>query len=246
MGDFRRDGRGVKGLKKELMAPTALKCCSRCGVEKPADAANFDSYTSRGKKLQRLFCRECFNARTRAYRAANPEKAKEWDRRNWEKNREQKRQYKKRKWAEGDKRANVERVKEWRRQNPEKEHAMWKRTYEKHKHKHTARTTRWAKENPEARAAIRDRRRAREVGASGDYTKDDVRALLKVYGRACFYCSTSLTKFHVDHFIPLARGGSNAPDNLRLSCPSCNFSKGARMPWEWKPERFSNPICEAA
>lgn len=228
------------------MSSVGMKCCSRCGVSKAADATNFDSYTSRGNRLQRLFCRSCLSARTRAYRAENPDKAREWDKRNWDKNREQKRQHKKRKWAEGDKRANVERVKEWRRQNPDKERAIWKKTYEKNKEKHTARTTRWARENPEARAAIRDRRRARLVGATGSYTRDDVRGLLRLYGRTCFYCSTALTKFHVDHFVPLARGGSNAPENLRLSCPTCNYSKGARMPWEWMPDRFSNPNCEAA
>jgi 5-methylcytosine-specific restriction endonuclease McrA len=100
----------------------------------------------------------------------------------------------------------------------------------------------WRAKNPEAAAAARDKRRARDAGAAGFYSADDVRALLKTQGRVCFYCPAALKKFHVDHFIPLARGGSNWPENLRLACERCNTSKGAKMPWEWQPARFCEPV----
>lgn len=35
---------------------------------------------------------------------------------------------------------------------------------------------------------------------------------------------------HLDHIRPRARGGADAPENLQLLCPACNFRKGAR--WE--------------
>jgi 5-methylcytosine-specific restriction endonuclease McrA len=52
----------------------------------------------------------------------------------------------------------------------------------------------------------------------------------------CAYCtrSTQLTwtrrwpyfgGFHIDHIIPVARGGTNHPDNLTLACPTCNLEK---------------------
>jgi 5-methylcytosine-specific restriction endonuclease McrA len=32
---------------------------------------------------------------------------------------------------------------------------------------------------------------------------------------------------HVDHYLPLALGGSNAASNLRLMHATCNLAKGA-------------------
>ncbi|MCK8788014.1 HNH endonuclease, partial [Roseomonas sp. NAR14] len=37
---------------------------------------------------------------------------------------------------------------------------------------------------------------------------------------------------HVDHYVPLALGGSNDRSNLRLLHAACNLSKGARHPIE--------------
>ncbi len=218
---------------------TTLRACSKCGVEKPATFDHFDNYRDRGVLRQRAFCRDCLNARTRSYRAANPEMAGEWDRRNQERNRGAGSGYEKRRYARRDKEKARSDLKRWKEANPVAVKAMEKRNAVKNRAVHSARMLRWIKENPQKVAIIRNRRRAREVDAHGDYTIDDVRSLLRSYGRVCFYCDVALTKFHVDHFIPLARGGSNGPENLRLSCPPCNWSKGGKMPWEWMPQRFT-------
>jgi hypothetical protein len=58
----------------------------------------------------------------------------------------------------------------------------------------------------------------------------------------CTYCMAPLpTKideeiragFHVDHIVPKSRAGSNHPDNLAISCSTCNLRKRARTPAEW-------------
>jgi 5-methylcytosine-specific restriction endonuclease McrA len=44
----------------------------------------------------------------------------------------------------------------------------------------------------------------------------------------CHYCSTPLTldgKWHVEHRMPKALQGDNAPSNLVASCTACNFDK---------------------
>ena len=33
----------------------------------------------------------------------------------------------------------------------------------------------------------------------------------------------------VDHIVPLAKGGTNAPGNLQLLCKSCHGTKDARL-----------------
>lgn len=48
----------------------------------------------------------------------------------------------------------------------------------------------------------------------------------------CFYCNLIVTddNRHIDHFIPLSKGGLHDLDNLVISCSSCNLMKHAKMP----------------
>lgn len=36
-----------------------------------------------------------------------------------------------------------------------------------------------------------------------------------------------------EHVIPLSRGGTNSPDNVKSACERCNSEKGNRTPEEW-------------
>jgi len=53
----------------------------------------------------------------------------------------------------------------------------------------------------------------------------------------CYYCTRPFptTLLHIDHVIPLAKGGSHSVGNLCRSCPSCNLSKNCRMPSDFVP-----------
>lgn len=92
------------------------------------------------------------------------------------------------------------------------------------------------------RVVSEGKRRAAKRGAGGTYSAQDVADLLSTQGGLCFYCGDILTDFHVDHFIPLSKGGNNTSANLRLACRPCNLSKGSKLPWEWKPQQFSKPV----
>jgi 5-methylcytosine-specific restriction endonuclease McrA len=49
----------------------------------------------------------------------------------------------------------------------------------------------------------------------------------------CQDCGTFLeydSGWHLDHWIPLKRGGTHVMANVRVLCPPCNLSKNARMP----------------
>jgi len=43
-------------------------------------------------------------------------------------------------------------------------------------------------------------------------------------------CCDIASKFHVDHIVPLARGGAHEPSNIQLLCPTCNVRKSAKHP----------------
>src|SRR4051794_36162379 len=50
--------------------------------------------------------------------------------------------------------------------------------------------------------------------------------LIKRDGRACFYCKKTLkNSFHVDHKVPVNRGGQSEMSNYVLACMQCNQEK---------------------
>lgn len=54
----------------------------------------------------------------------------------------------------------------------------------------------------------------------------------------CAICKVDVRiSFHVDHVVPLARGGEHAEHNLQLLCPTCNVCKSAKDPIAYMQER---------
>jgi 5-methylcytosine-specific restriction endonuclease McrA len=50
--------------------------------------------------------------------------------------------------------------------------------------------------------------------------------------RCCYLCGSPLldgVNLHMDHLIPVVRGGVYCAENLRPACPACNFRKGAKL-----------------
>ena len=54
---------------------------------------------------------------------------------------------------------------------------------------------------------------------------------LDYQGGRCFYCldHTRLYGSHIDHLIPLWRGGTNKRENLVVACAKCNTDKGIKI-----------------
>lgn len=78
-------------------------------------------------------------------------------------------------------------------------------------------------------------RRARMKGAEGKHTPDDVARILEAQGHRCVYCDADLHDgYHIDHIVPLIRGGTDWPDNLQCLCAPCNLSKHDIMPDEFE------------
>lgn len=57
----------------------------------------------------------------------------------------------------------------------------------------------------------------------------------------CFYCGTAMSEFHVDHVVPVARGGADDPRNYAPACPTCNLSKNDTPVAEWYSRKFGVP-----
>lgn len=53
----------------------------------------------------------------------------------------------------------------------------------------------------------------------------------------CMYCGEPLDlSFHIDHVMPISKGGSNQRENLVASCPNCNQVKHAKYPSDFLKE----------
>jgi 5-methylcytosine-specific restriction endonuclease McrA len=92
--------------------------------------------------------------------------------------------------------------------------------------------------NKEKLSAAWRNRRVKRGGAEGTHTSEDVRRIFNLQQGICANCKIKLVKsgkqkYHVDHIIPLARGGTNWPSNLQCLCPFCNLSKSAKDPIDW-------------
>lgn len=63
-------------------------------------------------------------------------------------------------------------------------------------------------------------------------SKDAIYQVLQISEFRCVYCRRELdpNKWHLDHYLPKARGGKNTIDNICPSCSDCNMMKGALMP----------------
>jgi len=50
-------------------------------------------------------------------------------------------------------------------------------------------------------------------------------------GFKCVYCGKTppQAELHIDHIIPVSRGGTNAAENLVAACPECNYGKRDRL-----------------
>lgn len=96
-----------------------------------------------------------------------------------------------------------------------------------------ARQTHGMSRTPEYSRLAASIRRSRLFNAEGSHTLDDIQALFDSQEGLCYYCKEKLPPYHVEHKVPLCRGGSNYKENLCLACPPCNHRKHTKTDVEF-------------
>ena len=179
--------------------------------------------------------REKRRAQSRAWREANPEKREAYKEANREAIRATDRAYAmaNREKAAARSRAShakhPETKKAWQAANREKVNAAARR-FRATEHGKAVNAA-YAKANPEMFRASGANRRARDMAAEGSYTAEDVKRIGETQKWRCHWCKTpTKQKYHVDHIVPLSKGGTNWPKNLCVACPPCNQRKHAADP----------------
>lgn len=90
---------------------------------------------------------------------------------------------------------------------------------------------RWRIANPDKMRIYDNTRRMLIAGAAGKHTAKEIALLLEKQNWRCVYCRVSLKdKYHVDHIMPIALGGSNDISNIQCLCQTCNRRKHAKDP----------------
>lgn len=145
----------------------------------------------------------------------------------------------------------------WRERNRER-HLAIARAYW---HRHTARikarqhanrekyravknaySAKWKRENrerwDEIRAGVVHRRRARERGVKAE--RFDVADVIKRDGMKCYLCRRRVARkdLSFDHVVPLSKGGTHTPENVRVTHLKCNLKKNTHLvllPFEAEP-----------
>lgn len=225
---------------------SSTKACPKCGENKPREAF---ALNRRAKDGLFRHCRVC----AAALHADNREARRAVQARYRAKHREQTNAKAREKYhadLEASRARNAQRA----LANPERVVAANARYYLKHKQKIGERTRRYREANPDKRRemarvwreANRERfhaydaiRRARELGAESS-PRPVYLAYLKwartARGLRCYWCKakTKVGERHIDHIIPLSKGGSDSVANLCVACPRCNLTKSAKS-----PENFS-------
>lgn len=208
---------------------TPTKICSKCGVEYPRTGEYFYAEKTNRDGL-RGSCKSCELVIKKAYRATHRHKVRAANVR----------------WR-------TSHYKEWRTSHKEHLRATGRAYYEEHKERITKRhkawrqanrdrlnayNRAWRKSHPRSRSAHDHRRRIRKLEAGGTFTAKQVRRLFDLQKGHCWWCGpgceVDLTKgYHIDHRVPLSKGGSNNISNIVLACPKCNLSKGAKLPTDF-------------
>jgi 5-methylcytosine-specific restriction endonuclease McrA len=92
---------------------------------------------------------------------------------------------------------------------------------------------RWASSYPEKRATRENRRRARKEGAvPKNQTPEDSAIIASIYSQAQRVSKCLGVTMHVDHILPLSKGGVHQPSNLQVLPKTTNLRKSDKLDFQ--------------
>lgn len=179
------------------------KQCGVCLLWLPANLDNF-YHSSYGSGELSSECKNCRKAQNKTRYQENPEPFKQ-------------------------------REKVRRQTSPDEYRLSRQRQYQKHSAATKARSTAWKKANPEKVRASNQKRKARKRNTEGAFTGEDLQLQFISQKGLCWWCDKPLdpNDYHIDHRIPLDKGGAHSARNICLTHPTCNLKKNNKMPWEY-------------
>lgn len=96
----------------------------------------------------------------------------------------------------------------------------------------------WQQENVERVRAYKASNKAkRRAACNGGIGGPELLEWKRRQTKVCYWCGSKCArKHHVDHYVPLTKGGRHELANLVISCPTCNQRKCAKDPLDFARE----------
>ncbi len=245
-------------------ADSTTKQCSKCKCIKQTSDFYKKSSTRDGMQSRCIVCEKHAAAKYRAdnpekiksanskWYANNPEKSKaihaKWYADNREKakaasnqwyvtNKDKAKAYNA-KWYTDNADKRIAKGAKWRASNPDKVKMSSAKWYVNNTAKANATNTKWRINNPKSVRIHYQNRRAKEKMIGGKLSVGLSDRLMKLQRGKCACCGLPLgEKYHLDHIMPLALGGSNTDDNIQLLRSQCNHQKHAKHPVDFMQQR---------
>lgn len=203
-----------------------MKKCKICLIEKPIDDFQKHKRMTDGHLNQ---CKVCRKAYEQLYRSKNKEKISVRDK-NYHENNKSRRSEQAKEAYQLAKEIVKQKQREYYKANTDKCKEYHKQYHEDHKKDEVYSSTR--RNNKHIR-------RTREKEQCDNTVTAQTLEFLKIKQEyKCNYCMsdlnfTDLGAVHLDHIIPISKGGFHSITNVCWTCPACNLSKGSKLLEEW-------------
>lgn len=195
-----------------LLEVPMIKVCSKCNCTK--SLTFFGVRKSNPDGLQK-WCIPCLREYNLAYYNNNKERLKQ----------------NVLKWCAENREASRSIKDKWSKANPEKQMTAIKRWQEQNEEQFKATKKKWREDNKDVLRIHCVNRRRKLAG--GTLPKDIAVKLMEKQGGICNCCLKPLNgDYHIDHIIPISKGGTNTEDNVQLLHSRCNLVKNDKWPWE--------------
>lgn len=150
------------------------------------------------------------------------------------------------KWYENNKQRVVDYQRKYKKDNPIATKKERQKYNKNNKEKIATIGKKWRENNRKKMATLKREWRIKNPTKDAEYnhkrrsllkdllTSEDINDILVKSKLKCYWCGTCCREgHHLDHYMPLSKGGKNIKDNIVVACPACNLSKGAKLPAEY-------------
>lgn len=208
--------------QKNKSAPIVdrTRVCAKCGCTQ-----SVENFYVQSNGYMRPDCKDCTKATVKEYADKNRDRRLVYGAQHYQNNKaifqQKSREYR----SKPENRVKAaQKTAEWRKSNPDKVKSHYVTQKESGISKtYSARARK--KRKDQIRVANRNYK-AKKRSAEGHHTAADIQKIYEDQGCRCAACNVNVKNgYHVDHIVPLIRGGSNWPANLQILCPSCNLRK---------------------
>lgn len=112
------------------------------------------------------------------------------------------------------------------------EKATKKKYYEKNKHKIIEKVNEYRKTDFGKISYKNSKHKRRSLLKDGNINSKDIEKMSK---SKCYWCDNKIinNNYHIDHYIPLSKGGVHRLENIVISCPKCNMQKSNKDPYKF-------------